>query len=165
MRTGTLLWLIACLLIVGLAARPSFAQETSDTAAAPNNAPAEVVIPDSAPGQAVVQDIPAEAEPATIAPDKPAVDPAPGPSAQPAAPPPATCGAPANPWGFTFCGGSVISSPPADLCSVFACIASFWRQTNGYVIQCRDGLLSHSGGARGSCSSHGGNSRPLYAPA
>jgi hypothetical protein len=74
-----------------------------------------------------------------------------------------TCGAPQNPWGFTFCGGSVITSPPANLCSVFHCIASFWNQTNGYVVQCRDGLLSHSGGVRGSCSSHGGNGQTLYA--
>jgi hypothetical protein len=46
---------------------------------------------------------------------------------------------------------------------VFACIPTFWRQVGGYVIQCTDGLLSHSGGVRGSCSGHGGNARPLYA--
>jgi hypothetical protein len=75
-----------------------------------------------------------------------------------------SCGAPTNSWGYTFCGGPVIASPPPSFCSVFACIASFWNQTNGYVEQCRDGLFSHSGGARGACSSHGGNSRPLNAP-
>lgn len=74
-----------------------------------------------------------------------------------------TCGAPTNPWGYTFCGGSVIASPPANFCSVFACIPSFWNQVNGYVMQCRDGLFSHSGGVRGSCSSHGGNNRALFA--
>jgi micrococcal nuclease len=74
------------------------------------------------------------------------------------------CGAPPNRWNYTYCGGQTIRTPPADLCSVFACIPSFWNQTRGYVMQCRDGLLSHSGGIRGSCSYHGGNSRPLYAP-
>jgi hypothetical protein len=98
----------------------------------------------------------------------PAPEPAPPSAAPPAPPAPASvpqgaCGAPANPWGYTFCGGSVITSPPANFCSAFACIASFWNQTNGYVVQCRDGLFSHSGGVRGSCSSHGGNGRTLYA--
>ena len=74
------------------------------------------------------------------------------------------CGAPQNPWNYTYCGGLRIQSPPTNLCSVFACIPTFWRQTRGYVIQCTDGLLSHSGGIRGSCSGHGGNARPLYAP-
>jgi hypothetical protein len=81
-------------------------------------------------------------------------------------PPPSTqagmCGATANPWGYTFCGGSVILSPAGNFCSVFACIPSFWNQTNGYVVQCRDRLFSHSGGVRGSCSSHGGNGSILY---
>jgi hypothetical protein len=74
------------------------------------------------------------------------------------------CGAPVNPWKYTYCGGLRIQSPPTNLCDVFACIPTFWRQTRGYVIQCTDGLLSHSGGIRGSCSGHGGNARPLYAP-
>jgi hypothetical protein len=74
------------------------------------------------------------------------------------------CGAPPNPWNYTYCGGLRIQSPPTNLCSVFDCIPTFWRQTHGYVLQCTDGLLSHSGGIRGSCSGHGGNSRPLYAP-
>src|SRR5262249_22783269 len=38
-------------------------------------------------------------------------------------------------------------------CTVFACIASFCNQTNGYVV--RDALFSNSGRARGSCPSHG----------
>jgi len=82
------------------------------------------------------------------------------------APPPAanTCGAPANPWGYNFCGGNVISNPPSSFCSSFSCIASFWTTTNGYVEQCVDGLFSHSGGRSGSCSHHGGNRRPLYGP-
>ena len=91
------------------------------------------------------------------------------PTAAPAPPAPVTplaaagtCGAPQNPWNFTFCGGSPITAPETNFCSVFDCIPSFWNQTNGYVVQCSDGLFSHSGGVRGSCSSHGGNRQTLY---
>jgi hypothetical protein len=45
---------------------------------------------------------------------------------------------------------------------VFDCIPSFWDSTNGFVMQCSDGLYSHSGGRSGSCSHHGGNRRALY---
>ena len=75
-----------------------------------------------------------------------------------------TCGAPANPWGYNFCGGNVIYNPPGTFCNYFSCIPSFWKSTNGYVEQCADGLFSHSGGRSGSCSYHGGNRRPLYGP-
>jgi len=78
---------------------------------------------------------------------------------------PHVCGSPLNPWCFSVAGGgSVIYNPPFDLCSWIDCIASFWDYTNGYVIQCADGEFSHSGGVSGSCSSHGGNWRPLYRP-
>jgi hypothetical protein len=73
-----------------------------------------------------------------------------------------SCGAPSNPWRYNFCGGSVISDPPTSFCNYFSCIPSFWSSTNGYVEQCSDGMFSHSGGRRGSCSYHGGNYRPLY---
>ena len=81
-----------------------------------------------------------------------------------APPPPVanTCGAPSNPWGYNFCGGNYIYSPPGNFCSYFSCIASFWKSTNGYVEQCVDGMFSHSGGRSGSCSYHGGNRQPLY---
>lgn len=102
--------------------------------------------------------IPPAAQPAQPAP----LAPTPAPRAAPA--PASGCDAAANPWGYTFCGGNPISSPPTSFCSVFPCIPSFWNQTNGYVMQCRDGLFSHSGGVRGSCSSHGGNARALYTP-
>jgi len=99
---------------------------------------------------------------------KPTAPPAPtkAPVKQAQAPPPATntCGAPANPWRYNFCGGNVISNPPSSFCGYFGCIASFWTTTNGYVEQCVDGLFSHSGGRSGSCSHHGGNRRPLYGP-
>lgn len=100
---------------------------------------------------------------------KPVVVPAaPKASAPPPAPPFNYCGAPANPWHYNFCGGSVIQPPPSNFCSYFNCIASFWtedRPNDGYVIQCVDGRFSLSGGEAGSpCSSHGGPSRTLYAP-
>lgn len=102
--------------------------------------------------------------------------PAPAPTPKPAtaapvvathapAPPAAnTCGAPSNPWGYNFCGGNYIYSPPGTFCSYFNCIPSFWKSTNGYVEQCADGMFSHSGGRQGSCSYHRGNRQPLYGP-
>jgi len=72
-------------------------------------------------------------------------------------------GAPANPWGYNFTCCKFIYWPPPNFCSYFGCIGNFWNG-NGYVIQCKDGMFSKSGGIRGSCSYHGGNNRPLYAP-
>src|SRR5262249_20411269 len=69
-----------------------------------------------------------------------------------------------NPCGDNFNHGRLIYHPAAGICHYFACIKGFWNQTNGYVMQCRDGPFSHSGGRRGSCSSHGGNRRALRAP-
>ena len=74
------------------------------------------------------------------------------------------CGAPANPWGYNFCRGRLITRPPSTFCRYFHCITSFWRSTLGYVDQCRDGTYSHSGGRRGACSYHRGELRPLYRP-
>jgi hypothetical protein len=71
------------------------------------------------------------------------------------------CGAPANPYGYNFCGGAYLYSPKSDICSYLSCIPNFWNG-NGYVIQCKDGMFGKSGGIRGSCSYHQGNSRPLY---
>ncbi|MDP9301978.1 MAG: PASTA domain-containing protein [Actinomycetota bacterium] len=76
--------------------------------------------------------------------------------------PPEPCGVFGNPWCYTFESGSYISHPPADFCSYFDCISSFWSGS-GYVIECQDGWFSKSGGISGSCSSHGGNWRYLYA--
>jgi len=90
------------------------------------------------------------------------------PTTQAAPPPPAPtkpttvnlCGAPQNPWNYTFCSGSNITEPPDDFCSYFACIDNFWNG-RGYVIQCNDNMFSKSGGIQGSCSYHKGNKRPL----
>lgn len=69
-----------------------------------------------------------------------------------------------NPWGYNYTCCQVIYHPAHAICRYFRCIPSFWHQTRGYVEQCSDGMISHSGGRRGSCSSHGGDSRPLYQP-
>jgi hypothetical protein len=43
----------------------------------------------------------------------------------------------------------------ADFCDAHACIPSF-DQGNGSIVQCADGMWSHSGGIQGACSYHGG---------
>jgi len=85
----------------------------------------------------------------------------------PPPPPPAPafnyCGAPANPWHYNFCGGSVIYAVPSNFCGYFPCIKSFWNQTNGYAEECADGMYSHSGGRPGACSYHQGELRAVLA--
>ncbi|MQA28020.1 MAG: hypothetical protein GEU94_21785 [Micromonosporaceae bacterium] len=71
------------------------------------------------------------------------------------------CGAPQNPYGYGFCGGSYIYKPKAGVCSYCRCIDYFWNG-KGYMIQCKDGMVSMSGGRRGSCSHHDGNRRPVF---
>ena len=96
----------------------------------------------------------------TTAPASPSASPSPMPTAGPVV---NLCGAPANPWNYNYCGGSLITSPDADICMYFECISSFWNGT-GYVVQCVDGAMSKSGGHSGVCSQHGGFRRNLYAP-
>lgn len=70
-----------------------------------------------------------------------------------------------NPWGYSFVatGGRLIYAPNRAFCSgqYFHCIPSFPRGV-GYVVECRDGLFSKSGGRPGSCSKHGGDGAILY---
>jgi hypothetical protein len=83
-------------------------------------------------------------------------------AATPTAPPRSLCGAPPNPWNYNFCGGGTISSPPSTFCVYFTpCTASFSTSAKGYVEECEDGSYAHSGGRPGSCSSHGGDLRPV----
>jgi hypothetical protein len=42
-----------------------------------------------------------------------------------------------------------------DFCSTHACIDNF-DNGSGYIVQCADGMWSHSGGLSGACSYHGG---------
>ncbi len=86
------------------------------------------------------------------------------PPAQPTAPP--VQGVGGNPWGYNFdaTGGSFISNPNPAFCDAgyFSCVTTFWKSTNGYVVQCANGLYSHSGGVRGACSRDGGEANILY---
>jgi hypothetical protein len=73
-----------------------------------------------------------------------------------------TCGAPSNPYGYNFCGtGGDITSPASDVCSYFNCI-DYFSHGHGYMIECRDGKYSMSGGISGACSSHHGVEQPVY---
>jgi hypothetical protein len=154
--------ILASVVVFAVAASPVLAQQVGGSEAASGSADAaaltaepgvDAVSPEAAAPPADIELPPTETAPGPIPPADQAAPPA----------PPLPCGEPANPWGFTFCGGNLIRTPPADLCTVFACIPTFWRQVNGYVVECRDMLLSHSGGVRGACSGHGGELRPLYA--
>jgi hypothetical protein len=86
---------------------------------------------------------------------------APQPTQAPAPTPTTPAGVNGNPWGYDFNPGNLIYSPPADFCSYFNCIASFWSGT-GFVNECNDATYSKSGGNSGDCSHHGGEWRPLY---
>src|SRR5206468_1054529 len=57
---------------------------------------------------------------------------------------------------FQLAGGSPPATPPAQsFCDTHACIANFDNGT-GTIVQCADGMWSHSGGRPGACSYHGG---------
>jgi hypothetical protein len=73
------------------------------------------------------------------------------------------CGAPVNPFGYSFCGSTVITNPDPLVCSYFDCDGSFWRD-GGWMTQCRDGAFSMSGGRVDACSGHGGPARLVYRP-
>lgn len=137
----------------------------ASSAPAPTIASASVALSTVASTPAIRATAAIQTATAPSAPPQPTVTTQPPPTTPPA--PPATtpnlCGAPANPWNYTYCGGSFISAPPANFCSYFNCIATF-SNGRGYVIECQDLTLSKSGGISGSCSGHGGNYRPLYAP-
>ncbi|NES16419.1 MULTISPECIES: hypothetical protein [Micromonospora] len=71
------------------------------------------------------------------------------------------CGAPANPYGYNYCGGDLVYDPAPDVCDWFACATNFW-DGKGYVVQCADDLLSRTGLPGGPCADHGGTRRSLY---
>lgn len=68
-----------------------------------------------------------------------------------------------NPWGYNFTHGTTITDPPRQFCQYFTCINNFFNG-RGYVVECRDGVYSKSGGTRNSCSKHRGELRTLLAP-
>lgn len=71
------------------------------------------------------------------------------------------CGAPYNPWAYNFCSGDVIWTPPDTFCEFFECIERFWKG-RGYVVQCRDGSFSKTGGRLITCNRNGGEYRTLF---
>lgn len=75
---------------------------------------------------------------------------------------PSTCGAPANPYGYTLCDvGGLVTSPTPGVCTYFNCIANFVNGT-GYMVECNDGTYSMSGGKRGACSYHNGEGPAVH---
>lgn len=109
---------------------------------------------------------PATTTPATGGPpDHPRSSPSATGSSAPTSPSPTPadrCGAPANPYGYNYCGGSYVYAPASDVCDYFACVDNLWSG-NGYLVQCEDGLTSRTGMKGGGCAEHGGTRRPVYA--
>ncbi len=71
------------------------------------------------------------------------------------------CGAPANPYGYHFCGnGPPIASPEPGVCGYFRCTTDFWAGT-GFLVQCRDDAISMDGSHPGACAGHRGVLRML----
>ncbi|GGR73479.1 hypothetical protein GCM10010169_16900 [Micromonospora fulviviridis] len=71
------------------------------------------------------------------------------------------CGAPANPYGYDFCGGERIRKPAAGICDWFECAPGFWSG-RGWLVQCRDGAVSLTGGQRESCAANQGYRRTFW---
>src|SRR5438876_9710698 len=99
----------------------------------------------------------------------PSPTPKPGPTPRPTpmptrlAPRPTPCpGVNCNPWGYNFNAGNLIYNPPSAFCNYFSCINNF-SKGHGYMVECKDGEYSKSGGIQGACSTHAGVMRPLYA--
>ncbi len=71
-----------------------------------------------------------------------------------------------NPWGYTLGGASQatqVTNPPSTFCEYFPCIPNFWNG-QGSVLECGDGMYSHSGNISGACSGHNGYIAYLYNP-
>ncbi|SCG40285.1 hypothetical protein [Micromonospora inositola] len=71
------------------------------------------------------------------------------------------CGAPANPFGYDFCGGYRIRKPAGRICDYFECAPGFWSG-RGYLLQCRDGMISLTGGQPEACAGHLGVRRTVW---
>ncbi|MFG1913962.1 hypothetical protein [Micromonospora sp. NPDC048898] len=106
-------------------------------------------------------------EPVLIRPAPPALTrgtPAPKPAKPPRAAPSTTgdprCGAPQNPLGYGFCGGTRIRKPATEVCDWFDCVPQFWAG-RGYLVQCRDGSVSLAGGRSDACAEHRGVRRTI----
>ena len=139
----------------------------SRTTGPPVAAPASV-IPTLAPTTPVQPGGPPTTRPsAAPASTKPATTRSPEPSPSPSVPasttkPAPLCGAPANPYGYNFCGrGGYVLDPAANVCTYFNCAANF-RSGKGHLEECQDGTYTMSGGRPASCVHHGGDLRAVY---
>ncbi|PZG00013.1 hypothetical protein [Micromonospora deserti] len=83
------------------------------------------------------------------------------PSPSPSPPEERRCGAPTNPMGYDFCGGTRIRRPAAEVCDWFDCVPQFWAG-RGYLVQCRDGSVSLAGGSPRACGAYGGVRRTIW---
>lgn len=131
------------------AASPSPADASPPSPALPQAAVAPTIHPPKTTSSPATHVVAVQVTPAKVAP-APAAPPAPVTTKK------QLCGAPANPYGYNYCGsGALIYSPAPDVCRYFSCIANFTNGT-GYMEQCADTTVSMSGGRRGACSRHGG---------
>ncbi|MDG4808075.1 hypothetical protein O7634_15070 [Micromonospora sp. WMMD1120] len=105
-----------------------------------------------------VSGLPAVIRPAAPAPTRSA--PPRKPTTSPSATGAPRCGAPENPLGYDFCGGTRIRKPAAEVCDFFDCVPDFWAG-RGYLVQCRDGSISLNGGRSSACAEHRGVRRTV----
>ncbi|WBB70801.1 hypothetical protein [Micromonospora sp. WMMD812] len=137
---------------------PAALIESSPSDPAGERAVAATPAPSASPVPALVR--PAASVPAapTAKPTEPKpkrTTPSPTPSAE------RRCGAPVNPMGYDFCGGYRVRKPAAEVCDFFDCAQEFWAG-RGYLVQCRDGVVSLTGGQRSACAGHSGVRRTVW---
>ncbi|MET8322892.1 hypothetical protein [Micromonospora sp. NPDC005189] len=125
----------------------------------PTGGPEVAVAATPAPTPSVVPALihPAAPAPARSTPPKPTKSPRPSPSTTRDP----RCGAPENPLGYDFCGGTRIRRPATEVCDWFDCVPQFWAG-RGYLVQCRDGSVSLTGGRSNACVEHRGVRRTIW---
>ncbi|PWR06235.1 hypothetical protein DKT68_23105 [Micromonospora acroterricola] len=125
--------------------------DPSDPTGGAEVAVAATPAPSPSPGVAPVLVRPAVSAPAPRTSPKPTKAPRPSPTASRDP----RCGAPDNPLGYDFCGGTRIRRPATEVCDWFDCTPEFWAG-RGYLVQCRDGSVSLTGGRSNACAEHRG---------
>ena len=158
--------LFACVFALAVTGCASTATPSPVGAGTPLAATSDASQPTTTNLSSPSQDAPATSAPPSTAPpatSAAAQQPNDAPTTQAAAPNSSLCGAPANPFGYNFCGrgGYIYNADPAKVCSYFNCIANF-GESRGYMIECKDGTYSTAGGRSGRCSYHGGEEQAVY---
>ncbi|WP_433652581.1 hypothetical protein ACQP2C_09820 [Micromonospora zamorensis] len=131
---------------------PSDPTGGAEVAAAATPAPTQSASPTRSAAPALIRPSPVRVTP----PSKPTRPPRPSPSVNQGP----RCGAPENPLGYDYCGGTRIRKPAAEVCDWFDCVPQFWSG-RGYLVQCRDGSVSLTGGRPNACAEHGGVRRTV----